>query len=444
MKKILALFLIFFIPIYRISAQEHQHHKSEKMENSDTTNYMDMKMNMGTHDNMHMDKNITRHGSGTAWLPDNSPMYGYLIESEKWMFMIHGNLFIRYNYQDITKESNRGDKKFDAPIWFMGMARREISSSGLIRLTSMLSLDPITVGGEGYPLLFQSGETWKGKPLVDRQHPHDLISELSLEYIHSFNDDVKIIGYFGYPGEPALGPVAFMHRTSALNNPDAPLGHHWQDATHITFGVATLGFQIKNYKLEGSLFTGREPNENRYNFDKPKFDSYSLRISANPNDELALQVSHAFTISPESIDPNQNIRKTTASVIHSKIFNDENILSTSLIWGFNDVLNEHQENSILLESNFKLNMSNIYGRLEWIEKSSDELEIEELPHGNVYPIYALTLGINHSFFTVSSTNLILGIQGSLFKPHDALILYYGNNPFSAEVYMRIAPDMMMH
>ncbi|MGE5796301.1 MAG: hypothetical protein ACM34N_05915, partial [Ignavibacteria bacterium] len=185
-------------------------------------------------------------------------------------------------------------------------------------------------------------------------------------------------------------------------------------------------------------------NENRYNFDKPKFDSYSLRISPNPNDELALQVSHAFTISPESIDPNQNIRKTTASVIHSKIFNDENILSTSLIWGFNDVLNEHQENSILLESNFKLNMSNIYGRLEWIEKSSDELEIEELPHGNVYPIYALTLGINHSFFTVSSTNLILGIQGSLFKPHDALILYYGNNPFSAEVYMRIAPDMMMH
>ncbi|MGE5811345.1 MAG: hypothetical protein ACM339_07580, partial [Ignavibacteria bacterium] len=283
-----------------------------------------------------------------------------------------------------------------------------------------------------------------GKPLVDRQHPHDLFSELSLEYTHSFNDDVKIIGYFGYPGEPALGPVAFMHRTSALNNPDAPLGHHWQDATHITFGVATLGFQIKNYKLEGSLFTGREPNENRYNFDKPKFDSYSLRISANPNDELALQVSHAFTISPESIDPNQNIRKTTASVIHSKIFNDENILSTSLIWGFNDVLNEHQENSILLESNFKLNMSNIYGRLEWIEKSSDELEIEELPHGNVYPIYALTLGINHSFFTVSSTNLILGIQGSLFKPHDALILYYGNNPFSAEVYMRIAPDMMMH
>jgi hypothetical protein len=31
-----------------------------------------------------------------------------------------------------------------------------------------------------------------------------------------------------------------MHRPSQ-HDPDAPIGHHWQDSTHITFGVATLG-----------------------------------------------------------------------------------------------------------------------------------------------------------------------------------------------------------
>ncbi len=163
----------------------------------------------------------------------------------------------------------------------------------------MFSLDPITAGGEGYPLLFQTGESYKNQPLVDRQHPHDLFSELSVSYSQALSSKSDVFAYVGYPGEPALGPAAYIHRPSGFFNPDAPLTHHWVDATHITFGVATLGVRYGNVKIEGYSFTGREPDENRYDFDKPLFDSWSGRLSYNLTASWALQASHGFIKQPE-------------------------------------------------------------------------------------------------------------------------------------------------
>ncbi|HKZ67546.1 MAG TPA: hypothetical protein VJ111_14370, partial [Chitinophagaceae bacterium] len=213
---------------------------------------------------------MNRNSSGTAWQPDATPMYGYMKMTKKWNLMFHGSIFFRYNYQDIANKGVRSNgltDRFDVPNWVMVMANRKINKQGLFAFSLMLSADELVMGGNGYPLLFQSGETYKNKPLIDRQHPHDFISGLSVAYTHMFNKDIDLTAYFGYPGEPAIGPPAFMHRISSINNPDAPLGHHWQDATHITFGVATLGFRYKILKFELSNFTGREPDENRYNFD---------------------------------------------------------------------------------------------------------------------------------------------------------------------------------
>ena len=59
-----------------------------------------------------------------------------------------------------------------------------------------------------------------------------------------------------------------------MDDPDAPIGHHWQDSTHVTFGVATAGLvgpALAGCKIEGSIFTGREPDEDRYDFDQPAF-----------------------------------------------------------------------------------------------------------------------------------------------------------------------------
>src|SRR5579875_1729484 len=148
-----------------------------------------------------------RNGSGTGWLPDASPMYGYMFHTPQWMYMLHYNLFVRYNNQDVANKGSRGAHKIDAPDWLMFMGQRQAGSNGLFHFSTMFSLDAPIGGGAGYPLLFQSGEAYKGKPIVDRQHPHDLFSELSASYAQALSPKADVFAYIGYPGEPALGPV---------------------------------------------------------------------------------------------------------------------------------------------------------------------------------------------------------------------------------------------
>src|SRR5438270_6875111 len=192
---------------------------------------------------------MTREGSGTSWLPDSSPMYGRMFLLGQDMLMLHGAAFPRYT----NFSTRRGDDRIDAPNWLMGMFSHPLSDNAQLGVRLMMSLDPLTEGRRGYPLLFQSGESWHDQPLHDRQHPHDLFSELSLSYSQKFTSDFSGYIYFGYPGEPALGPPTFMHRISAMDDPDAPLGHHWQDSSHVTFGVATAGLVWRAVKIEAAF-----------------------------------------------------------------------------------------------------------------------------------------------------------------------------------------------
>ena len=252
--------------------------KQDNMGDMDMSNMqMDSMKPMGMTSQYSRDIPMSRDGSGTSWVPDETPTYAYMIPG-KWMTMIHGSFFARYDNQDLFKEGSRGGHQFDVPDWLMAMTQRKIGDKGLFSINTMFSFDPFLVGPGGYPLLYQTGESYKGKPLVDIQHPHDLFAELSANYTQKVAKDADISASFGYPGEPALGPPVFMHRLSAMDDPDAPLSHHYEDATHITFGVATLGFRLSNVKLEASIFTGREPDEYRYNFDPMRFDSYSVAL----------------------------------------------------------------------------------------------------------------------------------------------------------------------
>ena len=427
-----------------LSAQ-HQHHRIET-DSTSKTNQPAMMMNESMEAPMShaysLNLPMNRNGSGTGWLPDASPMYGYMIHSRKWMYMVHGNIFVRYNNQDIGNKGTRGDEKIDAPNWFMAMGQRRVGQKGLFHFNAMFSLDPL-FGGDGYPLLFQTGETYNDKPLVDRQHPHNLFSELSIAYTQSFTKDIDAFVYLAYPGEPALGPVAFMHRPSSLNNLDSPLGHHWQDATHITFGVATVGFRYKIFKLDASLFTGREPGEARYGFDEPKFDSYSYRLTVNPGKTLSAQISQAFLKSPEAVEPGEDVDRTTASIIHSLPLVGENrFLTSALVWGYNDSGEDHQENSFTLESNLQLDRFAVYGRFENIEKSASELLLDQFEEHDLFEINALTLGLNYTILRQWNTNLAIGAQGTIYSADSRLDAIYGNNPKSLEIYMRISPALM--
>ncbi len=392
---------------------------------------------------------MTRNGSGTSWNPDATPMYAYMFSKANWNFMAHGGIFLRYTNQDIFEAGTRGDSKLDAPNWFMLMAQRKVGGKGLFNFNVMMSLDPITEES-GYPLLFQSGETYKGKPLVDRQHPHDLFSELSIAYTHAFSEDIDLTGYFGYPGEPTIGPTAFMHRISSMNNPDAPLGHHWQDASHIQFGVATVGLRYKNLKLEGSNFTGREPDENRYNFDKPRFDSYAYRLHFAPSRNYVLQFSQGFLKSPEELQPEVDVRRTTASILQSQTFTPVRHFTSALVWGHNKK-SDHAEHSVLLEGNYQCRAMAYYSRYEFIQKDAEELQIVEdhgsgdHGHGDVFNVHVLTLGTNRTIAHFWNLNLAFGVQGTVYRPEKSLHEVYGKVPVSGQVYLRLVPGLMqMH
>jgi hypothetical protein len=386
---------------------------------------------------------MNRNGSGTGWLPDASPMYGYMIHSKKWMYMAHGSIFLRYDNQNFNNDDKRGDSRFDAPTWFMLMGQRKVGEKGLFHFSSMLSLDPVIEGGKGYPLLFQTGESYKGQPLIDRQHPHDLFSELSVSYAHAFTKNVDAFVYVGYPGEPALGPVTFMHRPSSLDNPNSPISHHWVDATHITFGVVTAGVRVGKFKLEGSSFTGREPNEERYGFDKPRFNSWSSRLSFNPSMNWALQVSHGYVKSPEELHPDENVNKTTASAIYSLDMGNENKLNATVLWGMNKQKAHEGENAFMAEGAWRMKKASVYTRYEFTEKSAEELVLgPALEEHTVYGIHAFTLGANYDLFELYKTRVAAGGQWSMYGAPASLNTFYGKNPMAVQVYLRIYPALM--
>ena len=358
--------------------------------------------------------------------------------------MLHGNLFLRYNNQDIGNKGSRGGSEIDAPNWLMFMGQTKIGRNGLFHFSSMISLDAPFGGSDGYPLLFQSGEAYKGTAIVDRQHPHDLFSELSVSYSQALSKKADVYAYIGYPGEPALGPVAFMHRPSSMSNPDAPITHHWIDATHVTFGVATLGVRYGNLKLEGSSFTGREPDDNRYDFDKPRFDSWSGRMSWNPTSNLALQVSHGFIKTPELLHPGEDVNRTTASAIFSKNLKGNSMINASAVWGMNKTAGHHRTHAALVEAEWRKNKWALYGKYEWVQKSTEELSLNEdvFGHDAVFPVNAFTAGFNYDLLQIGSAKIAGGSQATFYHADKRLNTLYGKNPMALEVFLRLYPARM--
>jgi hypothetical protein len=425
---------------------KHDHMQGMSMKDSAMADMKGMQM-----DGMEMMSNsqsknlpMNRDGSGTSWLPDASPMYGIMLQGGEWSYMLHGNIAARYTRQDLFNKGSRGDEQFGAPNWFMGMAQRQAGKNGLLHFNLMMSFDALTEGGGGYPLLFQSGESWKGSPLIDHQHPHDLFSEISASYSYTFSKNTDLSIYVGYPGEPALGPAAFMHRPSAMANPDAPISHHWSDATHITFGVATIGFRLYDFKIEASSFTGREPNENRYNFDKPRFDSWSARINYNPAPNWALQVSHGFIKSPEELHVDDNVYRTTASAIYSRPFGDNKSLNVTAVWGLNKTPGQEGDNSALLEGDLRIRKLDLYTRYEFVQKTTEELVLNPTLYGadGIFPIHAITLGLNYDVLRLGPLNLAAGAQLTYYSADSRLNSLYGSHPMGGAAFIRLYPRLM--
>ena len=280
----------------------------------------------------------------------------------------------------------------------------------------------------------------------DRQHPHDLVSELAVTYSYKFNDKRSFYLYAGYPGEPALGPPMYLHRTSGMNNPDAPIGHHWEDSTHIAFGVLTAGYSFGKAKFEASAFNGTEPNENRYNFDRPKLNSFSGRLSFNPTRNWALQVSYGYLRNPERQEPEIRIlRRTTASAIYNKKFDDDHNLATTVVWARN-YANGEGTNAFLAESNYDFFKNAVFGRFETVQKSGHDLVLPAPFHEHdIFNVKILSLGYVRD--VVKDRGVDVGIGGIAtfnFNPATLTGVYGGTKHAGWQLFVRFRPSKHGH
>jgi hypothetical protein len=374
-----------------------------------------------------------REASGTSWQPDTSTMYAQHEMLGDWMVMAHYNVFLNLDEQ----LGPRGGHQVDSENWAMVMASRDWNGGDDLLFRGMFTLEPWTVTDRGYPMLFQTGESYNGQPLVDRQHPHNFLMELAARYRHAVGPFTAASLYLAASGEPALGPPAFMHRQSAMDDPAVPITHHWMDSTHISFGVATLGLSHRDFQLEGSWFNGREPNQYRWDLKPPHLDSYSGRLSWNPSRSWSAQVSYGYLASPEDLHPEEGEHRATVSVMNTLPLGDDRILATTLAWGQNTV-GGRRSNAFLAESDWQVSrLLTLFGRMENVQKTGEELNLQ--PAARAFDITDLSLGASRELVADSKVQVALGAEVTYSWVPPSLQGIYGRNPTALWVFLRIRP-----
>jgi len=369
------------------------------------------------HDHMHMNMNM----------------------NEGWQFMQDGIVFAEFNHQG----GPRGGSEFVAPNWWMGMTTRN-TSRGRLTLLGMLSLDPATVGKDGYREIFQAGEALNGRPLIDRQHPHDLFMQLGAVWRMPVTHSTGFTLAGGPAGEPALGPVAFMHRASSADNPTAPLTHHTFDSSHIAFGTITAAVDHGPIVIEGSVFNGREPDENRWDFDFGKLDSFSGRVWFRPNDLWEFQVSSGRLNSPEELEPGRIVRSTVSASWTQK--KGTAVTGMTAAYGRNDT-NQGARSAFFVEGSRHADMNTIYARIEALQIETALLQSDVLPVGAPAqirdPLLAFTIGGVRDIVAWRGFEGGIGTDVSFYGVPQALTPMYSAHPVSVHIFFRLRPPAGM-
>ena len=379
-------------------------------------------MNMGGTDLMTMHpetflQEIVRHaGSGTSAEPDSTPVPMLMTKKGKWNLMFHANVFVlgRAAIEPARRETNFS-RRTGSWAW-----RSAPLGPGVFTARAMLSLEPATITGRQYPLLFQQGETAFGKPIADGQHPHNFFMEIAALYDLKLGKNGLLSFYAAPIGDPAIGPIAYPHRASASEDPLATLGHHQEDSTHIAEDVVTVGATYRIARIEASGFHGREPNENRWNISQGKIDSWSTRLTLQPGKNWSGQYSYARIASPEDLFPDENQERMTASAMYNRPFHNGNWAS-SLIWGRTRSLADNSKfNSYAFESTLRFATHNhAWTRIENAERSSELLlgenplppNFTEMPIGRVQ---GYTVGYDRGFDFVPHFSSAIGVQATVY------------------------------
>ena len=369
-------------------------------------------------------------GSGTSRLPAaEGPMRGYMTQAGEWMLMAHG-----YAWGVATDQGGpRGKSEAFVQSMAMLMADRDLGDRFHIQLRTMNSLEPL-MGARGYTNLFATGELANDRPLVDRQHPHDLFMELAAKLDYRLGNGATLFLYGGPVGEPALGPSAFMHRGSARYQPMSPITHHWFDSTHITYGVVTAGYATPAFQLEASAFKGREPDEHRWNIETPRLDSWSVRGTWTPSPFWAVQVSHGRLKEPEAQHPGEDENRTTASVQYAR-----GGLATTFAYSLKDRVPGEKLSAFLAEATYELTPRHaVFGRVENV--ANDELfpDHEDPLHDRKFRVTKAEVGYAYRVPIVGPLGLALGGTVAAYAKPAALEAAYGKTPVSWTLFSKLA------
>jgi hypothetical protein len=430
-----------------------------------------------------------QHGSsGTSIEPASTPVPMLMTQRGAWQLMLHANAFAANTQQQALvspKASERGRDAFFSTNWIMPMAQRKLGA-GQLTVRAMFSLEPATVGSRNYPELFQQGETAFGNPIVDGQHPHDFVMELAALYDLPLGHNTLLSLYAAPVGDPAIGPTAYPHRQSASEDPIAALGHHQEDSTHIAFNVVTGGVTYRFARIELSGFHGGEPDEHRWALEPSpnghSIDSVSARLTISPTPDITGQYSIAHIHAPESLYPNEDQQRQTASVMFHHTFRSKPMrvtkmadmggmdmadmpgisakpaasssmhmmpeprtdLATTFLWGrTRSLADSSKENSYLAEALLRFASTNyLWTRLEDAGRSNELAlnpgsplppNFSEQPIGHVA---AYTLGYDHDIALGKHILAAPGAQFTLYRTPQALRSIYGDMPTGEVFFIR--------
>ena len=358
--------------------------------------------------------------------PDPMPGMETAPAKPGWTVMSHGVLTLVADDQ----QGPRGDSKAFVEGMVMVMADRNLSDRDDLRIDAMLSPDAFT-GRSGYPLLLQTGETADGvTTLIDRQHPHDLLMGLTARLTHRFNTGSAFVEA-GYPGAFAFGPTAFMHRASGDNFPTAPISHHWLDSGHITMGEVTAGISRGPLTLEVSEFTGREPDENRFDLDPVHLDSTAVRVTWRVMPDLSAQTSWARQVSPEALEPGVNLIKHSLSVDYGHSFG-AGTLNSTLAWGRKRVEHgtEKPSDAWLFENTWHFNGP-------WIALARYEHVYNDELAARAAWVSKAEAGIVRTFAIRKNISLGVGVVRQFNDVPGALKAAYGGHPNGTVAFIQL-------
>ena len=350
--------------------------------------------------------------------------------SPTWEWGVEGNVFAGYNYQ---YRKFRDFDEVESQNWLMASLGRRIGGASHLQLVGMFSLEPFTLRDIGSPQVFQTGETFYGAPLIDYQHPHDLIMNLGAEFSRPFNATTVIVKAYAV-GPAPLGPPAFMHRPSAITNPQSPLSHHHLDASHITPGVLTIGVERSGFQVEAGAFHGGEPDPDRLDLDTAALDSYGVRASW-ADGPWHFQISGADLTTPETNSPYDAVRLTASA---SYFRGDE---ARSLAWtaafGQNREVFGNLE-AYLLEGARRAGKHSYYLRAENVQKDILDAGAHTLVGAHIHRpsrINALTIGYLRDIASPAFGTFGIGGDVTGYVVPDNLRESYGS-PWSFHVFLR--------